>query len=398
MTCLHDLGQSLGSSYNVSNANLCISLWPHNSIPLPYYNIDINPEPKTMTKISTRHYHRVAEDKRIGIIALQEKGCTLRDISRLAKVKLSTVRNVLGKWKTHRTNKDLPKKGRKPKVDDRTRRRLARMMQRGEVSTSSELALTAASCDVALISESTVCRTLHQAGLNAMHTIPKPLLTRAHKRKRLEFARSHGHWTVEDWKQVIFSDETVIAARPSDAHKLRWTKPTRGLNPRLVVPTVRGGGANIMAWGCISRYGFHDFIRLDGTVTGTGYVEVLQKYLLPVVQKYFHGHPFIFQQDNAPVHTAREVVEFFEDQNLQVLEWPPHSPDLNIIEHVWHYLKEAMAKLTPAGSKAELWSNVNLALVHMWSPPMMEKINKLYESLPNRMEEVIAAHGGNTSY
>ncbi|RYH05973.1 helix-turn-helix domain-containing protein [archaeon] len=67
------------------------------------------------------------------------------------------MRNVLDKWKTHCTIKDLPKKGRKPKVDDRTRRRLARMMQRGEVSTSSELALTAASCDIALISESTVC-------------------------------------------------------------------------------------------------------------------------------------------------------------------------------------------------------------------------------------------------
>ncbi|RYG94737.1 hypothetical protein EON65_57030 [archaeon] len=67
--------------------------------------------------MSTRHYRRVAEDKRIGVIALQEKGCTLRDISRQAKVTLSTVRNVLGKWKTHRIIKDLPKKGRKPNLE-----------------------------------------------------------------------------------------------------------------------------------------------------------------------------------------------------------------------------------------------------------------------------------------
>ncbi|RYG95911.1 hypothetical protein EON65_55220, partial [archaeon] len=84
--------------------------------------------------------------------------------------------------------------------------------------------------------------------------------------------------------------------------------------------------------------------------------------------------------------------------NMQVLDWPAHSPDLNIIEHVWHYLKEAMKKLPVASSKEELWSNVKLALSDMLSSEMTRKINELYESLPSLMQAVIAAHGGNTSY
>ncbi|RYH14810.1 hypothetical protein EON65_32970 [archaeon] len=128
------------------------------------------------------------------------------------------------------------------------------------------------------MSAGTLCNALHDEGLEAMHTIKKSLLTRTHKRKhiRLEFAKAHRDWTVQQWKQVIFSDETTILARPSDTHKLRWVKQTHGLNPKLVVPTVQGGGAAIMVWGCISTYGFHDLVLLDGTVQyGTKVIENL---------------------------------------------------------------------------------------------------------------------------
>ncbi|RYY69581.1 hypothetical protein EON63_23535 [archaeon] len=120
--------------------------------------------------------------------------------------------------------------------------------------------------DIAHVSQRTARRVLHDEGLKAMHTIRKPFLTRTHKRKWLDFAMAHRDWTVEQWRQVIFSDETPIVARPSEAHKLRWVKPTQGLYPKLVVPTVQGGDVIIMVWGCISTYGFHDLVLLDGTV------------------------------------------------------------------------------------------------------------------------------------
>ena len=245
----------------------------------------------TMPATSIRHYHHIGEDKRIQIISLRDQGYTLDRISRKSKVAKTTVHDVLNKWKQHHTIQDLPKTGRPAIVDDRTKRRLARMVQSGEVRTAPELALVAASRDIVHISSDTVRRILHQQGLNAMHMVKKPMLTREHKRKRLEFARAHRHWTVEQWKQVIFSDETVIPARPSDTHEMVWTKPTHGLNPKLVVPTVQGGGPAIMVWGCISRHGFHDLILLDGTVDAKGYTTVLQNYLLPIIQQYFGRYP-----------------------------------------------------------------------------------------------------------
>ncbi|RYG94258.1 hypothetical protein EON65_57790 [archaeon] len=182
----------------------------------------------------------MAEDKRIKIITLRGQHYTLREISKKTKVKKATVQAVLRKWKQHHTQ-DLHKAGRPATVDARTIRRLARMTQSGEVSAAPELALTAASHGIIHVSASTARRLLHQEGLQAMHMIKKPLLTREHKKRRLEWTRAHRDWTVGQWKHVIFSDETVIPARSSDVHKVKWAKPTHGLNPKLVMPTVQGG-------------------------------------------------------------------------------------------------------------------------------------------------------------
>ncbi|RYG68243.1 hypothetical protein EON64_05615 [archaeon] len=65
---------------------------------------------------------------------------------------------------------------------------------------------------MAHISQRTARKVLHHEGLKAMHTIRKPLLTRTHKRKRLDFALAHCDWTIEQWKQVVFFDETPILA------------------------------------------------------------------------------------------------------------------------------------------------------------------------------------------
>jgi len=47
----------------------------------------------------------------------------------------------------------------------------------------------------------------------------------------------------------------------------------------------------------------------------------------------------IFMQDNAPIHTAGEVKEWFENIGIPLLEWPPYLLDLNPIEYLWHLIK-----------------------------------------------------------
>lgn len=52
-------------------------------------------------------------------------------------------------------------------------------------------------------------------------------------------------------------------------------------------------------------------------------------------------------QDNASIHTAIKVREWFKEKRVNVIRWPACSPDLNPIEHIWFHLKAKVLELYP---------------------------------------------------
>ena len=57
----------------------------------------------------------------------------------------------------------------------------------------------------------------------------------------------------------------------------------------------------------------------------------------------------IFMHDNAPSHNAGRVSRFLRNENLEVLDWPGISPDMNPIEKAWFILKRKVGQMLPKG-------------------------------------------------
>lgn len=70
------------------------------------------------------------------------------------------------------------------------------------------------------------------------------------------------------------------------------------------MPTFKFGGNSVMMWACFAGGEVGDLVKVDGTINRHGYHNILQRHALPSGQRLV-GDGFIFQQDNAPIHTAR---------------------------------------------------------------------------------------------
>lgn len=68
-------------------------------------------------------------------------------------------------------------------------------------------------------------------------------------------------------------------------------------------------------------------------------------------------------QDNVTPRTAKTTQQMLKGHNFRLLDWPPCSPDLNPIEHVWDEIDKRFRQLPQTKSSVKLEKD----LIHSWN-------------------------------
>ena len=154
------------------------------------------------------------------------------------------------------------------------------------------------------LSVSTVKRRLPAAGLTGRVEVRNPLLRWQNKKKRLAWAVKHRRWTTENWKKVLWTDESKFEIFGSSRRVFVRRRVGKRMGPQCVTPTVKHGGGRVMIWGSFAGSRVGDLHRVTGTLNQKGDHSILKRHAIPSGLRLVR-QGFILLQDNDPKHTSR---------------------------------------------------------------------------------------------
>lgn len=103
----------------------------------------------------------------------------------------------------------------------------------------------------------------------------------------------------------------------------------------------------------------------------------------------------VYADDNASPHSSHAVTELMGSLGIQSVNWPPYSPDLNLIENCWALLKK---RVYNNGSRTfQTEAEIEAVIEEEWWKLQEEDgyFERLYSAMPRRVAQVVAARGGN---
>jgi len=159
--------------------------------------------------------------------------------------------------------------GRKPKLTERDRRTLKRIVSKNDRTTGTKV-----TPELSIHLADPVRRELHKSNIHGRTATAKPLITENNAKRRKGWC-DHIIWTSDDWKYVMWSDESSFTLFPTSGRVCVCRTPKEAYIPECLVLSVKHGGGSLTIWAAISWYYAGPIIALKGRLTSSDYVDII---------------------------------------------------------------------------------------------------------------------------
>jgi len=251
------------------------------------------------------------------------------------------------------------------------------------------------------INQSSVVRIIHRdLKLKCLKRRRAQMLSEANRVARLnrckQLLKKYDNNAVD---MIWFSDEKVFTVEPPfNSQNDRVYAPVgtkkRSIAPSRLLRTRSTFSKSIMVSVAVSKMGVTGLIFVDPgvKVNGQYYRDVLlSQQMLPAI-KYVAGDTFVFQQDSAPAHRARETIQLLQRETLDFIGpelWPPNSPDLNPVDYkVWGVMQQRVYE-----ARVNNVDELKQRLIEVWTGMQQNIFDAAVDEWRKRLRACVRAKG-----
>ena len=328
------------------------------------------------------------------------QGATYREILESQHCSMSTISDI-------KSDLHVPlvcnKAGRKKILNQAEERMFLRAAIRDEVETVPDVKRYIKHEYDKDISEKTIRRIFKAHRFRYYIKRRKPLLSKQNIERRLAWAKAHEHWTKDQWRAIVFCDETQLNIFNPKVSVGRWRRKVDEFNAANFLFTKKSKTHSKMLWGAINYYQRCPLYEIQGTLDAQKYKTILTTCAFPFITRIENylidaNYPesvVTLMDDNDPKHSSHAVADLCILKGVQTLDWPSQSPDLNPIENVWAMLNRQIMHDNPKGIAT---ADVFLKYQEAWGKIPFEHIQHTIDSIPERCKDVIRHKGYQTRY
>ena len=212
-------------------------------------------------------------------------------IAKELNINRSTVYKFRKRYKETGSIENKGRTERPPKWTKRDNNQLSVLVEKNKKATVRKIWRLFNEERTATVCLETIRLKLRSLGLIRRSIKKSEFICRRNRIKRIKFAKTYMKWTADDWKKVIFSDESQFVIEEPKRAKI-WRKSGEKYSHHDHNASSSQKNIRVMVWGCITGSGIGSLTQVKGAINSEKYVSVLEDNLIPVIAEKYDWQSF----------------------------------------------------------------------------------------------------------